>query len=391
VKLGRIILIVTIILVIVMWVSSKVFDSMWASKCYKPLMDLEEVYRPPAEYDNIARVKLKMVDEHILGIMGNRKFTLVPNGNGMLGPESADYYHTTSVSYPNEVSGSLMNKIYLRFEGYNGPDSIHLVTTKSYRGGLKWNQIFFSSVAVAEINDFSPESSSWDANTDNLVDKKLLEDNDTLINLSIGYFNAGEDTMKMYDCGATARIFKSVCEKFALPCRIITLQNGKSGSTGLGDEVGYPVHAVCEVYSSRLKKWYVIDPSFGLRFRNSTDGKFLNAVEISNRTFFEDERSIVRDSILFTVRRPVEFAYFPYYNNVLYNFKEDQDKWMEKVLKYLFKNSDLNVIHYSNQLKASKDAIYYMSWKSIMYIVFGFIYISTLIFLITKRRIKDKN
>jgi hypothetical protein len=384
------ILVVTAVFAAVGWISGSIFDSLWASRCYIPLTELDDVYRPPREYDNIAKIKLKMVDEGTLGIMGNKKFAIIPEATAAPDPRTVNNYHTVSISYPNEPSGSLKNRIFLTFEDYAGPDSIHLITTKFVEKGLQWNQIFLSSVAVSQLNSFDGATGSFEVDPNNYVDRKVLSDNDTLINLSIAYFNAGKDTMRIHDCGEAGRVFKAVCDRFELPCRIITLQNGNSGAAGLGKEVGYPLHVVCEVYSSRLRKWYVIDPSFGLRFGNSLNGNYLNAVEISNRNFFKDEQGIVKDPILFTVRNPADIAYFNYYNNVLYSFDGEQSKLVEVVRKYLYKKSNLTVFHFSNELKPGRNALYYVGLKSVMYAGFGFVYLSTLIFLLSKRIHKDK-
>lgn len=384
------ILFATIIFAAAVWISGRIFDSLWASQCYIPLTDLDDVYKPPREYNNIAKIKLKMVDEGTLGIMGNKKFSVIHEATGAPDPETANNYHTVGISYPNEISGRLKNRIYLTFEDSAGPDSIHMITTKSVENGLQYNQISLSSVAVSEINGFDGDAGSFELNPSTYVDRKILSDNDTLINLSIAYFNAAKDTMSISDCGEAGRIFKSVCDRFELPCRTITLQNGNSGAAGLGNEVGYPLHVVCEVYSSRLKKWYVIDPSFGFRFENSIDGNYLNAVEISNRNFFKDEKGLVKDSILFTARNPADIAYFNYYNNVLYSFDGEQSKLVEAVRKHLYKKSNLTVFHFSNELKPGRNALYYVGLKSVMYAGFGFVYLSTLIFLLSKRIHKDK-
>lgn len=381
--LFKVTLITTVVFVIVIWTSNKLFDSVWWSTSSLPLTDLKMVYKPPADYNNMAKLNIKLIDKNRIAMEGNIKFKFKDNG------KQFDFYDTIKIRLP-ENEYDFANRLYFQFENSNDVDSVFLVVSKSESKDIFWNQIFFSSVTIENLNKFSDSPEKFRVNFEKLVNKNLLEDNDNLIEQVLVYFNSNKENLKIGDCSANSNTFREVCNKFGLPCRIVTLHGGDADETGFFDIVGYPLHALCEIYSSKFKKWYVVDPTYGFRYKNQGVENYLNTVEISNKVFFDREREIIQDSILFTKRNLVDRDYFKYYENIYFNNALLTNRVIIKLMHVFFGKFNFRAFHYSNNLKPLKNGFYYIGMKSIMYLVIVIIYVNVILFFFTKRLLSAK-
>jgi hypothetical protein len=186
------------------------------------------------------------------------------------------------------------------------------------------------------------------------------------------------------ECGTNSEIFKKICGNFEVPCRIISLQGGDEEETGFFDKIGYPLHVVCEIYSSRLQKWYVVDPSFGFRFSNRNDSNYLNAVELNNNYTFMVDDDIRQDSILLTKRSTVGRDYFKYYENVMFRYR-DKNRVIDGIMNFLFLRYNNHIYHYSSNYPLLKNGLYYLGIKIFMYFFLLILYINSIMLVILKR------
>jgi hypothetical protein len=343
-----------------------------------PVNNLYDVYSPPPEYDNLTRVNLKLTNTDILAIEGNKPFRLKDSNK----PYS--FYDSVKLAFP--VTGiEQINKIFLKFEDSPGTDSLYIVISKSETKEMFWKQIFLSSVNVSHINKFSEDTISFRVNPEKLVSNDLLNNNDTLINQVISYFNAAKDTLKLAECGTNSTILRDISIRFKLPCRIVGLQGGDSYEPGFNTQVGYPLHALCEIYSSRFKKWYVLDPTYGFRFKERNEPDFLNAVEISNKYFFMRENELYQDSVFFTKRTAVERDYFKYFENVYYTKSSKPNYVVFRLVKYFFAKFNQSIVQYSNNMQPLKNGLMYLASKSLIYFLVFLVYINIVLYLLVKR------
>lgn len=341
----------------------------------KPLADIEKVYKIPDEYNNLPAVNLKLLNSGMLGIEANQKFEILGSGNGN------GYLDSVHVTGPDSAF-SFNNRIYLRFEQRNFTDSIFYVVSHSTNEGIFWNQVFYSSVRIIHLNRFSYNPDNFRINPENLAPQDILNDNDTLINEVINYFNVNAESLGLAECGTNCRILKSICEKFSLPCNIIMLQGGDSYEPGYDVKTGYPIHVVCEIYSSRFKKWYVMDPSYGTVFRENMVP--MNAVEISNKVYFGKDTSINQDSVLVT-RTGLGKDYFNYYRNVYFKSPVIPNIFVRQVIKYFYKKYNYLQLHYSEKITHKRNGSQYIEEKTIMYLLIALLYIITVFFVMAVR------
>ncbi len=166
---------------------------------------------------------------------------------------------------------------------------------------------------------------------------------------------------------------------------MINLQGGDVDQVGYNEYIGYPLHVVCEVYSSKHQKWYVIDPTFGFRFRHRTFHDFLNAVEISNKHTFRREDEIGQDSILLTKRTLVGKDYFKYYENVIFTKPEWKNKYLRKLGSVFYSNFNYYLYLFSNNFPPVKNGFYYVGIKTFMYFFMLILYINAVLFLLLRR------
>jgi hypothetical protein len=381
--LFRIVILTTLGLIILFQLYNKIFDDVWRLESYLPVTNLHNIYTKPIAYDNETKIKLKLIDRNKIAIEGNKRLRIINN------KENYDYYDTTKLvlAYENKEQ---LNKIFLQIENSTKLDSLYLVITITDKPNIFWNQIFYSSILVSEINEFSKKPEEFRINFKELVNENELKDNDSLINAVLYYFNSGKDTLKLSECGINSQIFKNISDRFNLPCRVIGLQGGDANQPGYFDKLGYPTHALCEVYSSKQMKWYVIDPTYGFRFKNIDKSDYLNAVEISDKYFFNTERTIVQDSILQTKRTSVGRDYFKYYENVFYIKSYMGNKWVMKLLKFLFNKGDYYAMQYTNNMNFLKNTYNYFGIKTIGYLVIIGIHFNLVSFFIMKRLYKVK-
>jgi hypothetical protein len=330
------------------------------------------------QYDNYIRLNVKLIDYKGLAIEGNKRFKIEGHNKDF------DFYDTIEIGYP-ELENVHLNKIYLRFENTMALDSIFLVVSKSSKEDHFWKQIFYSSIIIEMTNEFSDDPLEFRVNENSLVEQLLLENNDTLINRTISFFEANKERLRAPDCGTNCVNFKDICSKFNLPCRIVELQGGDADQIGFNTNVGYPLHVVCEVYSSKYKKWYVIDPTFGFRFRNKGSDDFLNAVEISNMFYFMREKFIAQDSILTTTRSTLGRDYFKYYENVSFVPEDNLVTPLKKFLLVFYKKFIPNRYHYTSFLIPVKNGYYYLISKSFVYLILTLLYFNSVLLVITKR------
>jgi len=369
--------IITIAFIVISILSSKLFDLAWESRSSIPILNLNDIYKPPLRYDNFTRVKLKMVSKDLLAIEGNKKFRTNYDS------KTYNYYDTVKVVYPESTFDHL-NKIYLQFEDSPSVDSINLVIAKSGEPTIFYKQIFYSSVIVQHINEFSKDPQEFRIKPEDLVSPDLLSNNDSLINRVLKYFNDNKDSLGLADCSRNCEILRDICFKFSVHCRLIGLQGGDADQTGYYNYVGYPLHVVCEIYSSTYNKWYVIDPTYGFRYRQKNTSDFLNAVEISNMYVFMRENEILQDSILSTKRSAVGRDYFKYFENIAYRTGKG-NKLLQKFLKYFYEKFNYNIYYYSNTYAPTKNGSYYIGIKSFMYFILLLLYINSIMFVLTRR------
>lgn len=349
-----------------------------------PVVNLNNIYALPLEYNNVTKINLKLINDNNIAIEGNKKFVLLNKQK-----TNSDYFDTIAINLPIDGYDS-NNKIYIKFDDAPAKDSIILVVSKSDKQNMYWKQIFYSSVFVNKLNAFSEDKEKFRINKDNLVSGDLLINNDSLIGTVINYFNSSKDTLKLGECGTNSTTFKAICDRHSLPCRIIGLMAGDAYSAGFNYELGYPIHALCEVYSSRTKKWYVIDPSYGFRYKKRGADDYLNAVEISNKFFFGRDEDIIQDSILFTKRTLVGRDYFKYFENIYYTSGLKKNFIANKVSKLFYRKFDYEYYQFTNIMQANKDANNYLMLKSAMYLFLVLLYFNGILFIFLKRLYKVK-
>lgn len=357
------------------------FDLTWKSDCLIPVTNLNDVYKTPQEYDNFSKLNFKLLTPDKLNIEANKRFIIAAGG------KTYDYFDTVNLIRP-EKEQPQTNVIYINFENSQTPDSIYLVISKSAFPAINWNQIFYSSVKIEKLNKFSDDTAEFRLKPSTLVSKEMLENNDSLINEAALYFNINKDNLGLRECGTNCQIFKSICDIYSVPCRIVELQGGDATEAGFNVSIGYPMHAVCEVYSSSYHKWYVIDPSYGSThlYKNIP----LNAVEISNKVFFSMEKEIVEDSVLTTKRHPVNIDYFRYYENIYYESTFHPNLFARNYLKFFYAKYNYLTVVYSNNLPNTKNAREYFLIKSFFYLIITIVYINFIVIILTRRLIKFK-
>lgn len=374
----RRIVILTVISLLLLFTASKIFDIAWGSSSSIPIVNLDDVYSAPIQYDNFNRINLKLVSKDLIAIEGNKRFKVKDH------PTGYDYYDTIKVFFP-DTSFDVINKLFLQFEDSEKFDSVYIVTAKSQENQIFYKQIFFSSVIINKLNMFSDDPEAFRINSNKLVSKELLADNDSLINKVLSYFNSNINNIGIAECGTNCTIFKDICIKFGVPCRLVNLQGGDIDQVGYNNNIGYPLHVVCEIYSSRHHKWYVIDPTYGFRFRHRTFQDFLSAVEISNKHTFRREDEIDQDSILLTKRTLVGRDYFKYYENVLFSKPEWKNKYLKKLVSIFYGNFNYYLYLFSNNFPIVKNGIYYVGIKTFMYFFMLILYINAVLFLLMRR------
>lgn len=375
------VLILTFGFVMVIGIIGKIFDVLWSSNCIIPVSNLNDEYAIPSEYDNTARINLKIINDNWLCIEGNKKFKIADS------KRDYDYYDTVRIITP-DTAFSHNNRISFNFANNRTNDLLYLVSSKSNVKNIYWNQIFYSTVKVQSLNKFSSQPEEFRINNSELVPEKLLVDNDTLLKESISYFNVNIDNLALAECGTNCKIFKSICDKFNLPCRTVMLQGGDALDPGLANRVGYPLHIVCEVYSSRLKKWFVIDPTYGSTY--SQQSTPLNAVEISNLVYFGKESEIIQDSVLATRKILVDKDYFRYYENIYFASHLNPNFIVSRIFKYFFNNFQYTYRLYSNQLVSSLNAREYLFLKTFTYFIVAAIFVNLILIILTVRLLKSK-
>jgi hypothetical protein len=376
--------IASLILVTLIIAGNKLFDKYWNSSCSFALTDLNDVYMPPAEYDNIKKVNLSLIPPGRICIEGNQRFTIIGSGKNF------GFFDTVKIIYPADKL-SYRNRISLQFEDSKYPDSIYIDVAKSDDKNIYWYQVFLNSVIVNKLNETGKDTAGFRTDKKRLCSQTLLDNNDTLVNRVISYFNTNKDILKLAECGTNTRVFMQICEIYKLPSRIIILQGGNADVLGYNDEIGYPTHVVCEVYSSKYKKWYVIDPTFGVRFKQKGSEDFINAAEISNYYFFLKNKEIQQDSILFT-KSPalLERDYFKYYENVYIESGFKPNFLLKKILDLFYRRLNYSAYIYSNITPCIENAKDYLIFKSIMFLVLFSLYTFFVILILSKRLMQSK-
>lgn len=339
-----------------------------------PLTSLDKIYKIPDEYDFYPKINLKLSSDGYLCIEGNQKFKIIGSNNGY------EYYDSLIITKP-DTSLNYFNKIYLKFQYTRTTDSIYYVVSKSPNAGIFWNQIFYSSVRIQFLNKFSSDPVNFRKNTANLISENLLKDNDTLIEQVTTEFNNNINSYNLISCGIASKILKSICDKYNLPCNIITLQGGDSFEAGYDIMIGFPLHIVCEIYTSKYKKWFVIDPLNGIVFR--MNGRPLNAAEISNIVFFNWENNIFQDSVLASYRTNLKGDYFKVYENIYYDSDCKPNFIAGNFLKYFYGKYRYSQLHYSNNIPNNRKGNLYIERKSIMYIIIVFVYVNLAFIIIS--------
>jgi hypothetical protein len=367
----------------VVLICSRTFDKFWESSSSIALTDLNDVYSPPLEYDDVKKVNLKFLPPDKVCIEANLRFKVLNS------PRGFDYYDTAAIVFPAEKFENV-NRIFVQFENSRGLDSIYLVASKSELKDVYFKQVFLSSVIVKQLNSFSTSPNSFRIDNSKLVSRELLENNDTLINQVVNYFNHNMDTLKLAECGRNSFVLQNICSIYKLPCRMLYMQGGDAEVAGYMDQIGYPTHVVCEVYSSRFQKWYVIDPTYGLRFREEGTKDFISAVEISNKFYFQREKELVQDSILATKRSTLGRDYFKYYENIYYDIGFKPNYFLEKFIQYFFAGFNYWAIVYANNTPMVKNAKNYLILKSVMYLLLSICLANYYLIILTKRLIQSK-
>lgn len=372
------ILVLTVLSIAVLFLLSTLFDKAWGSSSYIPIVSLNSVYSLPVEYDNYNRINLKLISKDNIAIEGNKRFSR-QNSN-----KPNDYYDTVSFSYPDS-SYDKINKIYIKFEDSHDYDSVYFVVSRSQEDKIFYNQIFYSSVLINNLNEFSKDPSEFRINKSILVNDELLASNDTLINQVFSYFNSNIDKLGIAECGRNCVIFQEICIRFGVPCRLVNLQGGDDDKVGFSDNIGYPLHVVCEIFSSKHKKWYVVDPTYGFRFKLSDFNDYLNAVEIANKHTFRREDQIIQDSVLLTKRSLVGKDYFKYYENVVFSMPEWKNRILKKLINIFYGNFNYYLYLFSNNFPIVKNGFYYVGIKTFMYFFLLILYINAVLFLLMRR------
>ncbi len=379
----RRILVITAAFVVLLLLSSKVFDLLWKSNTTLPIITLGTIYSAPQEYDNISRINLKLISGNKVVIEGNKRLRLKDKTGNF------EYYDTLQIEYP-ESTFEKTNRFFFQFEDSPYLDSVYLVTAKSEDKNIFYKQIFYSSTIIDGLNYTSTNPSDFRIDPSKLVGTDLLLNNDTVINQVFDYFNNSIDTLGLAECGTNSMIFQRICDKFGLPCRIINLQGGDIDQVGYFENIGYPLHVVCEIYSSKFHKWYVVDPSYGFRFMHWQKNDYLNAVEICNIHTFRREDEIHQDSILFTKRSLVGKDYFKYYENVVFTRQEWKNKFLRKLASVFYSNFTYYLTVFSNNYPPIKNGFYYVGIKTFMYFFLFILYTNLSMLIIIKRLFEVK-
>ena len=352
------------------------FDLLWDDTCTLPLTNLDDVYKPPPGYDKAEKINIKLVESNKISIEGNKKFKFINSD------KRYDFFDTVEIRFPdNEFE--FTNKFYFIFENSPNTDSIFLVVSKSDRKDFYWKQIFFSSVYVMNLNSFSDNPDKFRLDPNKLVRNDILNDNDFLIQMVYKYLNSHLDSIGFAEWGTNCTNFKAVCDKFNLPCRLIYLQGGDANKAGFNNQLGYPLHVICEIYSSKYNKWYVVDPTYGFAF--TKDKGPLNAIEISNKVFFKREKEISQDSILLTKRTLVGKDYFKYYENLFFASNYNPNFALAKLNRMFYRKYNPKVYQYSNNLNTLKNGYYYVGIKSVIYLLIMIFSINFVVIILLKR------
>ncbi len=370
------IVIITVSFIVLIFILNKIFDRVWKFNTALQLSDLSSVYSPPKEYDNMNRIKLMLHTQDKIIIEGNRKFITLESG------KDYDYFDTVKINFADGNS-EFTNKIFLQFKFSESKDSIHVVVSKSEEKNVFWKQIFYSSVLIDEINEISTDHETFLVNEKILVQKDLLNNNDTIIRTALSEFNSESRNTNYYDCGSNSVLFKKICDQIKLPCRLTGLQGGNADEAGYNNRLGYPFHTINEVYSSKDKKWIAIDLTYGFMFRIGKS--YLNAVELNNKFLFMQEGEIIQDSILFTKRSLVGRDYFKFYENIYYDKNERQGFLAKKILDHFYAKYNSSFYHYSNNLLPLKNGFSYLGIKSIFYLILFILYINSVTAILFRR------
>ena len=221
-------LIITPLFIILLILSSIIFDALWGSNSSIPVISQDEIYAPPLQYDNFNRLNLKMVPHDLVAIEGNKKFRLKDENKNF------EFYDTVKVYYPNEEFDKV-NKIFLQFEDSQFLDSIYFVNSHSEIPSIFYKQIFYSSVIINKLNEFSENPVKFRIDQSKLVSNELLENNDSLINKVLNYFNLNIDKLGLAECGRNSMVFKKICNDYSVPCRIVNLQGGDVDQVGFDE------------------------------------------------------------------------------------------------------------------------------------------------------------
>ncbi len=373
----------TIAWIIAVYAGSWLFDSIWKSLSILALTDLSDVYTPPLQYNNIKKVNLSFIPPDMVCIEGNSMLKIAGSR------KDYGYFDTAKITLPTETS-ELRNKIFIQFKDSKFQDSIYLVISKSAEKDVYWRQIFLSSVLIRKLNETGADTSNFRLDKSKFVSDGLLEDNDTLINQALNYFNSHKDSLELGNCVVNSWLFIRICAQYSLPCRIVGLKGGDKDEAGYNDELGYPSHQICEVYSSKYQKWYVIDPTYGFRFKQADALGFMNAVEISDKYFFLREKEIEQDSILFTKRTLLGRDYFKYYENVFFQNNYQPNFLLKKIIHVFYAKFAYDGYMYANNTPTVKNGKNYFIFKSLFYLFLLIMHINFTIFIITKRLMQSK-
>lgn len=371
----RKITVATIGFIITLFLINYAFDKIWRYTGFVPVINLNEFYQIPKQYDNTARINIKLLQREKIAIECNKRFRV--------SKKTYDYYDTLKIESPDSVN-PMTNKIFIRYEKSPDIDSVYLVLSKSDKPDIYWNQIFYSSVIVSRLNHFSNDPDVFRIHDEILVSDRLLKNNDTLINEAINYFNENSRNLGLAECGTNSNIFYSICSKYQLPCRVVPLQGGDGLNQGFDNKLGYPLHVICEVYSSKNRKWMIIDPTYGSTYLLDTVP--MNAVEISNRFFFMNAMGIKQDSVMVTRKTILGKDYFKFYENIYFPVNSDLNYFVKKILNIFYKNFLYEASIYSNNLNIFQNGLTYVAIKSVALVILSSIYFYV-IFAFTSRRL----
>jgi hypothetical protein len=375
--------VLTIVIVILLYFTNKIFDHYWTSMSSIPLVNLNIVYAPPKEYDDVTKINLQLVKEDLVVIEGNRRFKLMNSG------KDYSYFDTIPILRPDTVY-NYFNKIFLSFENSVAADSIYLVVSKSIENNKFYNQVFYSSVIVNSLNELSEKQDNFRIDLLALVEPSLLNNNDTLIYAAFKYFNDNASKLGLAECGTNCLVFMKICESFKVPCRMVWLQGGDIEKAGFDNSLGYPLHVVCEIYYAKQKKWYVVDPSYGIRFKNNDNDSYMSAVELSVLHTFRNANDIEQDSVLVVKKNIVGKDYFKYYENVMFGNIWVKNFIFKKFLAFAYPKFNHRSSLYSNNYPQKKDGYFYFGLKTILYFVIIIIYINAILFVLAKRLFSAK-